>query len=70
MVMTEDIKKELQSEAKYKPNTSNVVNILKKIPGLVTLKTDDVKVEFDTGKLVISASETSDLIMGTVSIWK
>ncbi|UUM25783.1 variable surface lipoprotein [Mycoplasmopsis agalactiae] len=68
MVMTEDIKKELQSEAKDKPNTSNVVNILKKIPGLVTLKTDDVKVEFGTGKLVISASETSDLIMGTVSI--
>lgn len=70
MVMTEDIKKELQSEAKDKPNTSNVVNILKKIPGLVTLKTDDVKVEFGTGKLVISASDASDLIMGTVSIEK
>ncbi|EIN15059.1 Hypothetical protein, predicted lipoprotein [Mycoplasmopsis agalactiae 14628] len=70
MVMTEDIKKELQSEAKDKPNTSNVVNILKKIPALVTLKTDDVKVQFGTGKLVISASETSNLIMGTVSIEK
>ncbi len=69
-MMTDDVKKELSSEVKENPNTSNVVNALKKVPGLVTLSSNDVKIEFISGKLVISATEESKLVIGSVSIEK
>ncbi|WP_075271183.1 variable surface lipoprotein [Mycoplasmopsis bovis] len=69
-MMTDDVKKELSSEVKENPNTSNVVNALKKVPGLVTLSSNDVKIEFSSGKLVISATEESKLVIGSVSIEK
>ncbi|MBT1396098.1 variable surface lipoprotein [Mycoplasma bovis] len=69
-MMTDDVKKELSSEVKENPNTSNVVNALKKVPGLVTLSSNDIKIEFSSGKLVISATEESKLVIGSVSIEK
>ncbi len=69
-MMTDDVKKELSSEVKENPNTSNVVNALKKVPGLVTLSSNDVKIEFSSGKLVISATEESKLVIGSVFIEK
>nr|WP_307929862.1 hypothetical protein [Mycoplasmopsis bovis] len=39
---------ELSSEVKENPNTSNVVNALKKVPGLVTLSSNDIKIEFSS----------------------
>ncbi|MCE6061538.1 variable surface lipoprotein [Mycoplasmopsis agalactiae] len=69
-VMTEDVKKELESEAKDKPNTANLVNSLKKLPGLVGLSSNDVSVKFESNKLVITATESSELIMGSISVNK
>ncbi|MCE6115133.1 variable surface lipoprotein [Mycoplasmopsis agalactiae] len=69
-VMNIDIKNQLGKEIKNNPNSSNIVNILKKIPGLGTISPNDVKIEFKSDKLVITATESSGLVSGSTTIDK
>ncbi|UOE63818.1 variable surface lipoprotein [Mycoplasmopsis bovis] len=68
--VVKDIKNELSSEVKKDPSMPHIVNILKKIPGLVTISANDVKVEFKDNKLVITAMDKSEIVMGSVSVEK